>query len=187
MKLDVETLRVIYFTKNQNEILHNSPHTLDYDYRWDLPDNITLDNCWNWRLKGDKLVNTEVTNQTVKSLLENNKAEVKKLLIKKINSTRQSLLSNYNGGDYLRNLKFSAVEKDDAVFLEKLAKAANVSVERYKKIILDKKSAVDSALKNTEINKEYYQKLISEIQTNEDLFLLRDEFNNADLTKIQMP
>ncbi len=187
MKLDVETLRVIYFTKNQEEVLHNSPHTLDYDYRWDLPENMTLDNCWNWTLRGDKLVNTETANRSVKTLLDNNKAEVKKLLIKRINTVRQSLLSSYNGGDYLRNLKLIAVEKDETLFLEKLAKAANVSVERYKKWVLDKKTVVDAALKATEINKEYYQRLINEVLTNEDLFLLRDEFNNADLTKIQMP
>lgn len=187
LKLDVATLRVIYFTENQGEVLHYSPSTLDYDYQFGLPSGMSLSNCWNWTLRGNTLVNTETKSSPVKTLLDKNKEEVKKLLVKKINSTRAPFLSKYDGGTELREEKLNAVQNNEVVFLESLSKAANVTVDHYKTTILNRKIEVELALKNTEINKEYYQRLIKEALTNDDLFLIRDEFNNSDLTKICIP
>lgn len=186
MKLDVETLRVIYFTENPDEILHYSPYTVDYDHMGQLPLGMSLNNCWNWTLKGNKFVNTEETVVQNNSLFENNKLEVKKLLIKRINYIRMPYLSECVGGDYLRLLKLESSHEDDSFFITELARAANLTKEEYKVFILSKKQEYDKILETTEINKIYYLRLINEAPSDYHLFLVRDEFANIDLTKIQV-
>lgn len=186
MKLDVETLRVIYFTYSHTEPLHFSPHTLDYEYMDDLPTGMTLDNCWNWTLRGDKLIKTETNNIANKSLLENNKIELKKLLIKRINDIRTLYLSEFLGDDYLKKLKLDLIKEENNHFIAELAKAANMSTQAYKTIFLNKIGEQDKILQSTEINKEYYLRLINEAETDQQLFSIREEFDSKNLSEIQL-
>lgn len=186
MKLDVDTLRVIYFTNDLGETLHDVEHTLSYDYRYELPEGMSLDNCWNWTLVGDKLKNTETSKNTKpSSLFENNKIEVKKLLVKRVNSCREQLLSEYTAGDYVRHLKFESSSKENDFFIEALAKAKGISYEKYRNELIETKNRYDKLLKHTEINKEYYIKQIDEVTNNDDLLALRDVFQNTNLTNYQ--
>ena len=186
MKLDVDTLRVIYFTNNLDETLHDAERTVSYDYRYELPEGMSLDNCWNWTLVGDKLKNTESTKNTKpNSLFENNKIEVKRLLIKRVNSCREQLLSKYVAGEYVRNLKFESSSKENDFFIEALARAKGVSYAKYRNELIETKKRYDTLLKHTEINKEYYIKQIDEVTNNYDLFALRDIFQNTNLTDYQ--
>jgi len=186
MKLDVDTLRVIYFTNNLDETLHDVERTLSYDYRYELPEGMSLDNCWNWTLVGDKLKNTESPAKTKpSSLFENNKIEVKMLLIKRVNSCREQLLSEYAAGDYIRHLKFESSSKENDFFIEALARAKGVSYEKYRTELIETKNKYDRLLKHTEINKEYYIKQIDAVTNNEDLLALRDIFQNTNLTNYQ--
>lgn len=186
MKLDVDTLRVIYFTNKLDETLHDAEHTLSYDYRYELPEDMSLNNCWNWTLVGDKLKNTDAPKKTKSnSLFENNKIEVKRLLIKRINSCREQLLSEHTAGDYIRHLKFESSSKENDFFIEALAKAKGVSYAKYRSELIETKNRYDKLLKHTEINKEYYTKQIDEVTNNDDLFVLRDIFQNTNLTNYQ--
>lgn len=179
MILDVATMRVIYYTTDVNESLDVVDSTLSYDYLGDLPSGMKLTNSWNYRLVGNKLVNTEPGSRPKVSLLDSNRKEAQRLLIERINQVRSGLLSSCNGGDWVRSLKLQ-----DDQFIEDLAKAAGVSSDQYRLTLHDTKLLRDTQLKNTEINRVYYQRLLKEADSNEKIIAVRDEFANADLLKI---
>lgn len=181
MILDVATMRVIYYTEDMNETLAVVDKTLSYDYLGTLPAGMKLSNSWNYRLVGNKLVNTEANSQPKISLVESNRKEAQRLLTNKINQARATLLSSCNGGDWVRRLKL-----EDDVFLENLAQAAGVTVDQYRLSLHDTKLVRDRQVKNTEINRVYYQRLLNEADTNEKIIAVRDQFSNNNLLEIQM-
>jgi hypothetical protein len=180
MILDAATMRVIYYTTDMNETLAVVDRTLSYDYLGELPSDMKLTNSWNYRLAGNKLVNTEVNNSQKLSLLESNRAAASRLLIDRINQARSKLLSACNGGDWVRRLKL-----EDDQFIEGLAKAAGVSVDNYRMALHSAKTTRDRQIKNTEINRVHYQRLLNEADTNEKIIAVRDEFTNTSLTELK--
>ena len=107
------------------------------------------------------------------------------MLIKRVNSCREQLLSKYVAGEYVRNLKFESSSKENDFFIEALARAKGVSYAKYRNELIETKKRYDTLLKHTEINKEYYIKQIDEVTNNYDLFALRDIFQNTNLTDYQ--
>jgi hypothetical protein len=175
--LDIATMRVIYYTADLNQPLASADRTLVYDYQGDLPTGMTLSNSWNYRLIGNRLVNTETEPAKKPSLLESNRSEAQKLLVDRVNQARNRLMSNCNAGDWVRRLKI-----DDQVFIAELALAAGVSADQYRQEVLLTKTQREQELKNTEINRVYYRRLLRQAKTNEEIVALRDEFANVDLT-----
>ena len=180
MILDVATMRVIYYTTDMNESLTVVNSTLSYDYLGELPADMKLTNSWNYRLVGNKLVNTEVNNPRKLSLLESNRAAASRLLVDRVNQARSRLLSACNGGDWVRRLKL-----EDEQFLESLANAAGVSVDTYRMSLHKAKTTQDQQIKNTEINRVYYQRLLNEADTDEKIIAVRDEFANTNLVELK--
>jgi len=180
--IDVATMRVVYFTKNPNESLAVVDQTLMYDYAFDLPVDFSIDNCWNWKLVGNKLVYSNPAKAEPPSLLENNKKEVVKFLREKINQERAPYLGVCNGSDYIRIVKEYERQLPASEFIEKLAEIKNMSVEEYNISLIKEYQQADRILKATEINLEYYTKKINEVDNDWDLHLIRDEIGRTDLT-----
>lgn len=180
--LDTATMRVVYFTTDLNEQLNVVDKTLMYDYAFELPSNFSHDNCWNWRLNGNKIELTETKQNTTPTIFEKNKKEVLQLLETKINQSRQPYLSNCLGGEYIRYLKNYERTWTSSEFLDKIATIHNMSTDEYRNLILEKHQLTDTILKITELNKEYYLKQIREAEDNWTLCSIRDEFCNVDLT-----
>lgn len=182
MVLDIATMRVIYFTTDISEHLTQVDKTLIYEYDLDIPEGMTLKNCWNYRLVGNRLVNT-VTNSVAPkiSLIESNRQEALKMLVQRINITRIPLLSTCTGGDTVRELKIL-----DEEFIKKLANVKGVSEDEYRLHVHDTKNTYIEKIKNTEINREYFQTQLKLAKTSERIVELRDKFVNSDLTQLQL-
>lgn len=181
MVLDIATMRVIYFTTDISEHLTQVDKTLIYEYDLDMPEGMTLKNCWNYRLIGNRLVNTETNSVAPKiSLVESNRQEALKMLIHRINLTRTPLLATCTGGDAVRELKIL----DDG-FIAQLANAKGVSEDEYRLHVHDTKNTYREQMRNTEINREYFQTQLKLAETSERIVELRDKFVNSDLTQLQ--
>lgn len=181
--LDTATMRVIYFTTDVNEPLSLVDKTLLYEYDLTLPEGMQLKNCWNYRLVGNRLINTEAGAARGKvSLVESNRQEAIQLLIERINFTRRPILSTCIGGDIIRELKVT----DDSFLLE-LAKVTGTNVDEYRLYVHDTKNKCIEQLKNSEINREYFLKQLNLATTSEEIIALRDKFVNSDLLQIQTP
>jgi hypothetical protein len=174
--LDIATMRVIYYTSDLAQNLTPADKTLVYDHEEALPKGMTLANCWNYRLVGNKLVNTESEPIKKLSLLESNRNEAQRLLVDRINQTRNKLMSNCNAGDWVRRLKL-----EDPLFVAELSRAQGVSADHYQQELTLTKIQREQQLKNTEINRVYYRRLLKEATTNEQIVAVRDKFSNTDL------
>jgi len=181
--LDVTCMRVTYFTTNVKEKLTLNDGLLMYDYHASKPVDMTLDNCWMWKLVGNTIIYSDdyPASPPPDTLIEQNRKETLKLLDKKINFARSPILSSCIGGDIIRNFKTI-----DNEFINLLAQANNVSVEDYTQLINNTKTENESKLKITEINREYYIRLLKSAETSEQVIALRDELANADLTTMQI-
>lgn len=181
MVLDIATMRVIYFTTDVSEHLTQVDKTLTYEYELAIPEGMTLKNCWNYRLIGNKLVNTETNSVAPKiSLIESNRQEALKMLTQRINITRTPLLATCMGGDAVRELKIL-----DEGFIAQLARAKGVSEDEYRLHVHETKNAYRKQMRNTEINREYFLAQLKLANTSERIIELRDKFVNSDLTQLQ--
>lgn len=183
--IDTATMRVVYFTKDLNVNLTIVEGTLLYDYSFELDETCSHDNCWSWKLKGNKLVYDEPEKPILPTLFEKNRTEVTKLLNAKISQARQPFLSNCSGGEYVRYLKNYERNWPSSDFLDKVAKIHNMTTDEYRNLILEKQQLTDAILKTTELNREYYTKAIIDAANDQVLYLIREEFCNSDLTHDQ--
>ena len=183
--IDTATMRIVYFTKDLNVNLNVVEGTLLYDYTFELDPNCSHDNCWSWKLIGNKLVYDEPQKPVVPTLFEKNKTEVTKLLTTKINQARQPFLSNCVAGEYVRNLKLQEITNPSDKFLTKIAQIRGMSIDAYKNLLLDMQQLTDGVLKITELNREYYAKAIVDADNDQALYHIREDFCNADLTQDQ--
>ena len=126
--IDIATKRIIYFTENVNEHLVEVEKTIIYDYIGEWPEECRLENCWNFRLEGNKIVDTSpVKKEESKELIEHNRKQAINFLIDKINRNRNTLFSKCVGGDIIRLRMFKI--KDVG---EQLAKAKYICYKEYK-------------------------------------------------------
>jgi transketolase len=179
--IDIATKRIIYFTENINEQLVEVEKTIIYDYIGEWPEECRLENCWNFRLEGDKIVDTSpVKKEEPKNLIEHNREQAINFLIDKINRNRNNLFSKCIGGDIVRALKLN-----NDVFVEQLARAKNISTTQYKKEMEQVTKEQQEKLMNTEINREFYLARLNNALTSKEILDIRDEFANKDLTVLQ--
>ena len=179
--IDIATKRIIYFTENVNEPLVEVKKCIIYDYLGEWPEECRLENCWNFRLEGDKIIDTSPKEkEKTTDLLKHNRDQAISFLIDRVDYYRSNILSKCIGGDIVRALKL----KDNS-FVEQLSRAKGISFEEYKKEIQQKEIEQTEKLKNTEINREFYLARLNKAMTNNELFDIRDEFSNKDLTVLQ--
>jgi hypothetical protein len=185
--LDISTMRVIYFTDDLNQTLHPADETLIHDFRHELPNEITLSNCWNWKLEGDKLVESisKKQNEYVPTIFELNKKECLNFLIQRVNDLRMKYQTDCEMGIFMRLYKFEQSFMQHSDFITMLAKVNNVFPEDYKKNVIEKEKETMEALKITEINREYFKEKINQCNNSEVLYEIRDHISSCDLLEIQ--
>jgi hypothetical protein len=178
--LDVKTLRVIYYTEDANQDLVIHYDTILFEYDKPLPNGMSLTNCWNWRLVGDTFVPDTPQINTPQTILEHNRNEVRRLLEQRINECRSGL----NLYSHVLNIKTNDIKTDNMDFLTLLAQAKGVTLDYYVDMIDKEDYNLGVDLRNTEINYEYFNRLIISCMDMEQLFALRDRIYNTDLKEL---
>lgn len=181
--LDAYCSRVMYFTSDPKVKLHLNDHVTMREWFELLPDSMTLGNCWDWKIMGDKLVHDPGTNKTItKTLFEENKDNVTKLLINKVNSSRQSIQSKFIESDYSRGRKILEASNNGGEFLSEIAKMTGKTVSVLCQEIIAKHTEYERIMTISEIWKDYYKHRLSIAKTNDELYSIRDEIANKDFT-----
>jgi hypothetical protein len=136
-----------------------------------------------WKLIGNTIIysNDYPALLSPVTLVEQNRKETLKLLDNRINESRLPMLSSCIGGDIIRSFKTT-----DDEFINLLAQVNDMSVEEYTQLVNNKKIEYESKLKITEVNRQYYIKLLKSAETSEQIIALRDKLANADLTTMQI-
>lgn len=184
--LDVSTMRVIYFTDNLDEVLTQSKETLFFDYVGALPADMKLSSCWNWTLQGTTLVHSvsPVSNKTTTSIFDFNKQECLKYLIQRVNDARRALQPDCDLGILIRVYKHQMTYNQHDEYLDALAKINNMRTHVYVDMIRRKEEEFMDALKISEINREYYKRLLQECSDSETLYQLRDQISKHNMLEL---
>lgn len=177
--IDIATLRVIYFSKDESELITIPGRCVQRDWIDDIPESMTLQNCWDWKLRGDKLVNTEENNLQPQSRMDRNRMEAIKFLNQRIDITRTALLPTCKGGEFIRTLKL----KDDE-YINMLAMACEMDPKLYKINVMHKADVYEDLMKATEINREFYTHKFKNCSEDKELLNLRDFVSSTDLTAL---
>lgn len=181
--IDIATNRVIYFSTDMEQTFTLNEHVTMRDWPEDLPANMQLNNCWNWRIAGNKLENTEINKATpALSLFEQNKNKVKNLLIEKINDARRPYFSKVVGGDYIRDRKLKEAQEGSGPLVEQIANSQNKDLATVCSEIITAYRKFAYVMARTEELKLQYQKEINECNEEAVLWKIRDEFANKNLT-----
>lgn len=172
--IDSATMRVVFFTTDLTKQLTISDDVLLYDLYTALPPTMTLDNCWNWKLKGNILENPDSNKKTTSNtnLFVHNQQEAINLLIKSIDKVKKSI-------EFFDPISALLVINDQS-FLNDLAKVKNISPDEYLEI--QKKSI--TFYKNAELNKEYFLRQIKGAKSNDEILRIRDIFSNVSLKEL---
>lgn len=184
--LDVNTMRVIYFTDNMDEILAHSIETLFFDYMDQLPIEMKLSNCWNWVLKGTTLVHSveKVITDNPKTIFDFNKQECLNYLVRRINEARKPLQPDCDLGILIRVFKHQQTYNQHSDYLDGLASINNMSIHEYKKNLIQKENEAMTALKISEINREYFKRKILECTESNDLYEIRDIISKHNMLEL---
>lgn len=179
--LDITTNRVIYFTADLQQELTLSQHVVARDWLEEIPNGMTLNNCFNWQIDGNKLVNTASAPRKPVDLFEQNKTKVKQLLIEKINDARRPYFSKAVGGDYIRDRKLKEAQEGKGELIEQIASSQRKTTAQVCAEIIAAYRKFSYVMVRTEELKLHYEKAINDTTTESVLWAIRDEFANKNL------
>jgi hypothetical protein len=188
----VKSMRVVYFTDDANY----QPAT-DADwyycspYPGQLPEQMTLRNCWGWRFNGGVFIDAREKHKksTRESLIENNRKALLCMLHEKINNIRQPFLPSCDFGEELRRNKLqqaqtylalskikaqTSLDNNDFPQLQAVAVARNISLLSAAKLITDKAAETQRVLQETERFREQLSQAIAQAQTQQQLLEIRE-------------
>jgi len=183
--IDIATDRVIYFTNDIEQVLELNDHVTMQDWPEPLPTDMSLNNCWNWCVRGNVLKNTTgAVTGSANTLLDQNKKNVSQLLINKINAVRQPYTSKYIHNDWIRSQRLIEARLVEAQhgagpLLSAEAAIKNIEVAVLAKEVIDSERMYQLIMVKTETLKLKYQKAIDETTEESSLWQLRDEIANA--------
>jgi hypothetical protein len=181
--IDIATNRVTYFTTDMEQTFTLNEHVTMRDWLEDTPSDMKLNNCWNWRIEGDKLVNTEINNNPPPlTLFQQNRNKVRNLLVEKINDARRPYFSKAVGGDYIRDRKLKEAQEGNGPMVEQLANDQGKDIATVCSEIIAAYRKFAYVMARTEELKLKYQKAINEATQDSQLWAIRDEFANTNLT-----
>lgn len=182
--IDIATNRITYFTKDMNQQLTLNEHVTTRDWLEELPSDMTLSNCWNWNLIGDKMTNTEYRAPApVVPLLEQNKNKVRQLLVQRINGTRQPYFSKAVGGDWIRDRKLKEAQEGNGPLIQQMAETQGKEVSAICSDIISAYRTFNNVMNKTEESKLRYEKLLNEATEESQVWVLRDEIANNNLAE----
>lgn len=176
--LDRKTLRVIYYSSDINERLVVHYDTMLFDYTGDLPATMTPNNCWNFKLVGDKFIEDTPQSNDAPTLLEHNRHETINYLKYKINTARQWPTL---AGPELLQIKLNDIRTGNMDFLNALATAAGLTLGEYIHRIEQHDFEYSVVLRNTDIQYEYFNRRIQNAESSEELMSIRQELENTDV------
>jgi hypothetical protein len=124
--IDIATNRVVYFTKSESEELHLNEFVIIYEYHKELPINLTLSNCWNFRLESQDLVETEDDYKIKRqSEFEFNKSTFFKQLAQKFENLKHNCISETGYSE----LRFNDIQSTDKFLLTNYARLHCITVD----------------------------------------------------------
>jgi hypothetical protein len=182
--IDIATNRITYFTKDMNQLFSLNEHVTIRDWLEELPSDMTLNNCWNWNLIGDKMTNTEYRAPVpVVSLLEQNKTKVKQLLVQRINGTRTPYFSKAAGGDWIRDRKLKEAQEGNGPLIQQIAETQGKEVSEVCADIIAAYRTFNNVMIKTEESKLKYERLLNDAVEEAQVWVLRDEIANKNLAE----
>lgn len=184
--LDVACNRVIYFALDRNARLVTNQHVYIREWFDELPMGMTHDNCWDWKLVGDKLrLDVTTPNHYPKTLLELNKERILNFLYERINHHRRIFDPSCHHNDWVRQIKLQEAEQGGGPLLSAMAIDLGFSIEEMCNEIKVKNAEYRQILIDTEIYRERCKEKITVASTNEELYALRDEIEQYTPGKIK--
>lgn len=173
--LDTACNRVIYFSLDPAQRLVLNQHVYLRDWFDQLPNGMHINNCWDWKLVGNRLILDDQTPQQYKkSLLETNRERMLLFLEEKINQLRKPYQSNLIAGDFLRQLKYEQSKAKQGVLIEKMAEFQQCSVDEMSNEILFQHCQFIDFMTETELFRERVKEQIQMALDNQTLYDLRD-------------
>jgi hypothetical protein len=191
----VKSDRVVYFT---NDPEYHPPMQGDWYYvsqvRGELPALMTLANCWRWRYRGLRFIDTHDTSAATgaQSLLSINQKTLLQLLHDKVETERQMVAPRSSAQAQVRchklaeaqrfmstNNPHEGVNAHDFPWLTQTAAAHTMTLRDMAQKILRLHSAENETLLRTEGLRERFSIAIQQTQTHDQLERLREELQNT--------
>lgn len=184
--------RVVYFTDDPQ---YQPPMEGDWyycsTYLGDLPQGMTLRNCWGWRFRGSQFLDARepVKVTTAEKLLDNNQRALLRLLKEKIDEIRKPFTPTCLDGQTLRALKLKQAHgwleqlanpvevpvSDTAwAFLAQVAQARACTLEQAARLIVARAQEQERMWLDTERFREQLTQLIREAKTQAQLMEIRE-------------
>jgi len=171
--LDLTTSRVVYFTDNLEESLKTDAHTVLAVFEGELPKEITLKNCYNYRYINKELVLSNDIPKKI-SLVEQNRTTILKFVKDKVEEKFKSISDQGFNNEYYRCLIDEIMENPQYTLIYQQELGIDTTENALKKI---KKDIVDYRTKILKIGtlKNDWLNRIIQTQSNQELFAIRDE------------
>ncbi|RAN48420.1 hypothetical protein RB25_11555 [Herbaspirillum rubrisubalbicans] len=200
----VKSNRVVYFTDDPDyqPVMSGNWYFVSH-YLGELPDEMSLRNCWGWRFNGHTFKDARQAEapSPLESLLQSNRQALLTLLRDKINQSRLPLASQCALGDVLRAQKLqeardylrqsapppsaahdtSDSEDEEIPFplLRAVATPRNITMREAASLIQERDQKTRCLLAESEQLREHYTQAIMQAQDQEQLIQLRRELLDA--------
>ncbi len=186
----VKANRIVYFT---DDPAYQPPMDGDWyfvsHFSGDLPQEMTLRNCWGWRFNGGvfKDVREPKIRPELERLLDSNRRALLGLLHEKVNKARSAWRSACDLGTEVRQrklqqaVKFRSLESTSAHDVEELNLLRGVAIARSMtmsdaaSLVISQDHEMWRELENTEHLRERFDVAIREAKSNEALITLRQQ------------
>ncbi len=185
--------RLVYFTDDPEFTM---PADADWcylsPYVGELPQGMTLRNCWGWRFRGMAFIDARQAQPAnpVKALLDHNKEALRKLLREKVDALRHSVAPSNLMGEHLRARKLAEAQRvlagdagdvGDAghanagalALLPNAAAARNITLANMAQLVLAAHDHTEQLLLHTELQREQLAVAIEQARTQEALMHIR--------------
>jgi hypothetical protein len=181
--------RILYFTNDLDfvPVMEGDWYFVSH-YLGELPPDMTLQNCWQWRFRGSVFIDERKPRPKSgpQRLIDYNRDALLKLLRDKINDARAPLLANGSMGDELRKQKLVQAKQyltapdssDELALLGAVASARDMSLEEAARLIVSRAEQTARMLCETELVREELRKQIRAAKTEEELLQLRHALMN---------
>ena len=171
--LDLATSRVIYFTSDLSVPLKTDGYTAIAVYEGELPNNMTLDNCFNYRYVNKELVNTQ-TNSRPTSLIEQNRMTIINFIQEKVREKFLKISENGFNNEYYRCLVDEILENCEYILEYQQLYNIDTIENALKKVKSDFVAYRKKILLIGYYKTIWIQKARS-TNSNDELFAIRDE------------
>ncbi|WP_116138508.1 hypothetical protein [Trinickia diaoshuihuensis] len=186
----VKSNRIVYFTDDPNYTpVSEGDWYFVTHYLGDLPEGMTLANCWGWRFNGGTFADARepTAREPHEALLESNRRALLTLLRQKIDQARERWAPTCSMGDLLRQRKLDEArryrqavsapggsdEANDFELLRSVATTQGVTLDEAAELIVRLDRDMLQSLTHTEVVREHYARAIRSAATQDELIELR--------------